>query len=123
MLIFEATSDDVQFLNEIQEAFPENMIVAKSKNFSGSTELIDVIIVLTPTILSSISILMNNMLKHRVSKMELEKNQPSEVTFKYKNDKDEYEIILKSSTISNKDELEEAVVSAMNKIKELQGYE
>jgi len=123
MLIFEATNEDVGFLAEVQNDFLDNIVVARSKNFSGSTELIDVIIVLTPTILSAVSIFMNNMLQHRISKMELGKNQPSEVTFKFKNNKDEYEIILKSSTVSSKEELNDVVENAINKIKELQGFE
>lgn len=123
MFIFEIINDDLRFLDEIQKDFPDNIVIAKSKNFSGSTDLINVIIILTPTILSSIAIFMNNLLQHKISKMQIEKNQPSEVTFKLKNDKNEYEIILKSSEISNKNELTDAIDNAINKIKELQGYE
>lgn len=123
MLIFEISNEDVVFLNELQNKYSENVVVAKSKNFSGTMELFDVIIVLTPTILSTVAIVINNILQHRISKMELNKNQPSEVILKLKNDRDEYEILLKSSTISSTDEIKGVLDDAIKRIKVLQGYE
>lgn len=123
MLLFEIANNEVDYLNEILDNFPENILMTKSKNFSGNTEIIDVVILLTPTILSTLAVCLNNILQHKVSLKEANKNQPTEVALKMKNKNNDYEIILKSSTISNEDELEKAINIAINKIKDMKDYE
>jgi hypothetical protein len=119
MLNFEINIDDIPYLGKIKENYPDNVFMMKSKNFDGSKEIIEIIITLTPAILSSVAIIMNNLLHHRISKMESEKNPPSEISFKVKNNDSDFEFVLKSSTISNIAEIDTAVANAMNKIKEI----
>lgn len=123
MLVFEIGSDEIHYLDGIAADFKENIVMTKSKNFSGGSEIFDIIIVLTPTILSSVALIMNNLLQHRLAKMEIYRNQPTEISFKVKDNNDDYEILVKSSTISNKNELEDAISNAINRIKEIKGYE
>lgn len=123
MLLFEMADNEVDYLKGIMDNFPDNILITKSKNFSGSTELIDVVILLTPTIISTLAVCLNNILQHKISLKEANRNEPTEVTVKMKNKDDNYEIILKSSTISNENELEKTINMAIDKIKDMKGYE
>jgi hypothetical protein len=67
MLTFEMNKKEIHCLDEVIADYPDNVIITHSRDFSGGMDITEVIIILTPTILSSVTLLMNNILQHKIS--------------------------------------------------------
>jgi len=123
MLIIEMKDFELTSFEPIIKTNSENFFITKCKNFGGSSELVEVLVVLTPVILTSIIGVLREIMNYKLSKKKSSQYEESEITVKVKNQIGDAEIVLKTSAISNVAELEAAIDNVLKKIDKLQSNE
>ncbi len=122
MIIIDFNEDDRNLFEDFIERYSQNIIVSKSKKFIGGSELYELLIIVTPAIISSLAIVIQNMINYKKSQYVADKSNLSEIKIRIKNDKGEYEVAFKTSLLSNKADIDELTNDIIKKIKEC-GYE
>ena len=115
MLYIKAAGTDYNFFREMEEKYSE-FIVADSKNFDGSKEIVEVFISLTPAILSSLTIIIHDILSYMKSRHKDDSKKQTEIEIEKKTSAGEYKVIVKSSEI---DDVDKAVTKTIQQIKKL----
>ncbi len=115
MLYIKAEGTDYNFFREMEEKYSD-FIVADSKNFDGSKEIVEVFISLTPAILSSLTIIIHDILSYMKSRHKDDSKKQTEIEIEKKTSAGEYKVIVKSSEI---DDVDKAVTKTIQQIKKL----
>lgn len=115
MLYIKAEGTDYNFFREMEEKYSD-IIVADSKNFDGSKEFVEVFISLTPAILSSLTIIIHDILSYMKSRHKDDSKKQTEIEIEKKTSSGEYKVIVKSSEI---DDVDKAVMKTIQQIKKL----
>lgn len=115
MLYIKAEGTDYNFFREMEEKYSD-IIVADSKNFDGSKEIVEVFISLTPAILSSLTIIIHDILSYMKSRHKDDSKKQTEIEIEKKTSAGEYKVIVKSSEI---DDVDKAVTKTIQQIKKL----
>ncbi|NBH25133.1 hypothetical protein D3Z60_04850 [Lachnospiraceae bacterium] len=115
MLYIKAAGTDYNFFREMEEKYSD-FIVADSKNFDGSKEIVEVFISLTPAILSSLTIIIHDILSYMKSRHKDDSKKQTEIEIEKKTSAGEYKVIVKSSEI---DDVDKAVTKTIQQIKKL----
>ena len=115
MLYIKAAGRDYNFFREMEEKYSD-FIVADSKNFDGSKEIVEVFISLTPAILSSLTIIIHDILSYMKSRHKDDSKKQTEIEIEKKTSAGEYKVIVKSSEI---DDVDKAVTKTIQQIKKL----
>ena len=106
---------DNEFIAQIKEKYPD-IIVADSKNFDGSKEIVEVFISLTPAILSSLTIIIHDILSYMKSRHKDDSKKQTDIEIEKKTADGEYKIIFKSSEV---EDIDKAVAKTIQQIKKL----
>lgn len=115
MVIIEFDESDLSLFEDFINQYPDNTIISSSKKFIGG-KTYELLIVLTPAIISSISMVIQNLINYKQEQYIADKNNVSELKVRVKKKDNEYEIVLKSSSIMDKDDLDELLNDTMKKI-------
>jgi len=115
MLYIKAEKDDKQFFERLCGEYPQ-IIMSSSKNFDGSSEIVEVFIELSPVILSSITIIVHDILHYMKAKYKSREDNKSEISIEKKMSDGEYKVLIKSSQI---DDVEETIRETVRQIKKL----
>lgn len=115
MLYIKAEKEDKQFFEKLCEEYPQ-IIMSSSKNFDGSSEIVEVFIELSPVILSSITIIVHDILHYMKAKYKSKEDNKSEISIEKKMPDGEYKVLIKSSKI---DDVEETIQETVRQIKKL----
>ena len=123
MILIEFVESDMDLFEDFINQYPDNIIVSSSKKFIGGTKIYELLIVLAPAIISSLSLVIQNIISYKQSQYVTDKNNVSELKIKVKNKDDEYEIAFKSSSITDKDDLNKLLNDTMKKIYMIENIE
>lgn len=115
MLYIKAEGQDYSFFKEMEERFPD-IIVADSKNFDGSKEIVEVFIALTPIVLSSITIIIHDILSYMKSRHKDDSKKQTEIKIEKKISDKEYKVVITSSEIDDVDKSVEKAIRQINKL-------
>lgn len=115
MIYIKAEGQDYFFFKELEEKF-QDIVVVDSKNFDGSAEIVEVFISLTPVVLSSITIIIHDILNYMKSKHKDNSKDQTEIKIEKKVKDGEFKLLIKSSDI---DDLDKAVTKTIQQIKKL----
>lgn len=115
MLYIKAEGSDYTFFRQLEEKYSD-IIVADSKNFDGSKEIVEVFISLTPVVLSSLTIIIHDILNYMKSKHKDDSKKQTEIEIEKKTSTGEYKMIIKSSEI---EDVDKAVAKTIQQIKKL----
>lgn len=114
MLYIKAEGQDYIFFREMEEKYPD-IIVADSKNFDGSKEIVEVFISLTPAIFSSLTII-HDILSYMKSRHKDDSKKQTDIEIEKKTADGEYKVIFKSSEV---EDIDKAVAKTIQQIKKL----
>ncbi len=115
MLYIKAEGQDYSFFREMEERFPD-IIVADSKNFDGSKEIVEVFISLTPIVLSSLTIIIHDILSYMKSRHKDDSKKQTEIKIEKKISDKEYKVVITSSEIDDVDRSVEKAIRQINKL-------
>lgn len=115
MLYIKAEGQDYSFFRGMEEKYPD-IIVADSKNFDGSKEIVEVFISLTPAILSSLTIIIHDILSYMKSRHQDDSKKQTDIEIEKKTADGEYKVIFKSSEV---EDIDKAVAKTIQQIKKL----
>ncbi len=115
MLYIRSNKDDYDFFEQLKNKYP-NISVSTSMSIDGNSQLVEVFIELTPVILSSLTIIVHEILSYMNDKRKNEKDKQSEITIEKKNKKGAYKVIVKSSDV---DDIDKALEKTIKQIKKL----
>lgn len=115
VLYIKADGQDYTFFREIEERYSD-IIVSDSKNFDGSSEIVEVFISLTPIVLSSLTIILHDILSYMKSRHKDDSKKQNEISIEKKTECGEYKIVVKSSEI---EDIDTAVAKTIQQIKKL----
>ena len=115
MLYIKGSAKDYEFFRKYEEEYSD-IVVSDSKNFDGSKELVEVFITLSPIVLSSITMILHDIISYMKSTHKDDSNNQSEIVIEKKTDDGEFRVILKSTDI---DDIDTAVASTVKQIKKL----
>lgn len=115
MLYIKANEEDYQFFQKLRNKYPD-ISITTGMNIDGNAHAVEVFIELTPVILSSLTIIIHEVVSYMKSKKKYEEKKQAEITVEKKDKKGEYRIVVKTSDI---DDVEEAVDKAVQQIKKL----
>lgn len=115
MLYIKADGQDYTFFREMEEKYSD-IIVADSKNFDGSKEIVEVFISLTPVVLSSLTIIIHEILSYMKSKHKDAAKKQNEIQIEKKTEDGEYKVVVKSSEI---EDIDKAVAKTIQQIRKL----
>lgn len=115
MLYIKAEGQDYTFFREMEDKYPD-IIVADSKNFDGSKEIVEVFISLTPVVLSSLTVIVHDILSYMKSRHKDDSKKQTEIKIEKKTVDEEYKVIVKSTEI---EDVDKAVVKTIQQIKKL----
>lgn len=116
MVIIEYAESDKELFESFIAQYPDNIVLSRSKKFIGGTEIYELLVVLTPTIISSLSLIVQNVISYKQAQYTADKGNMSELKIRVKNKDNEYEIVFKSSSITDKDDLNKLLNDTMEKI-------
>ena len=115
VLYIKAGGQDYTFFREIEDKYPD-IIVSDSKNFDGSAETVEVFIALTPAVLSSLTIILHDILSYMKSRHKDDSKKQNEISIEKKTADGEYKIVVKSSEI---EDIDKSVAKTVQQIKKL----
>lgn len=115
MLYIKAEGSDYSFFKQLEEKYAD-IIVADSKNFDGSKEIVEVFISLTPVVLSSLTIIIHDILNYMKSRHKDDSKKQTEIKIEKKTADGEYKMIIKSTEI---EDVDKAVAKTVQQIKKL----
>lgn len=115
MLYIKADGQDYTFFREMEEKYSD-IIVVDSKNFDGSKEIVEVFISLTPVVLSSLTIIIHDILSYMKSKHKNASKKQNEIKIEKRTEDGDFKVIVKSSEIKN---IDKAVAKTIQQIKKL----
>ena len=115
MLYIKAEGQDYAFFKEIEKKYSD-IFVTNSKNFDGSKEIVEIFITLTPVIMSSITIILHDILSYMKSKHKDDSKKQTEIQIEKKIADGEFKVIVTSSEIKDVDK---AVSKTIQQIKKL----
>lgn len=117
MVIIEYAESDKELFERFITQYSDNIVLSSSKKFIGGTKIYELLIVLTPTVISSLSLIVQNIISYKQAQYTADKGNMSEIKIRVKNkDNSEYEIAFKSSSITDKDDLNKLLNDTMEKI-------
>lgn len=103
MIYIKAHGSDLTFFEDLEKKY-EDILVSDSKNFDGSAELVEVFITLSPVILSSLTVIITQILSYMKAKHNDDAKKEGEIQIELKRPSGEFKIIIKSPDIDNLDE-------------------
>ncbi|WP_320968018.1 hypothetical protein [Hungatella hathewayi] len=115
MLYIEAGKKDREFFEALSDKYSD-IIVTTSKNFDGNSELIQVAIILSPLILKTIDKIIHEIVTYMSTREKVKQENPSEIIVKRQVENDKFEIVIKSSEVTD---IEKTVDEICKKIKKL----
>lgn len=115
MLYIKAEGQDYTFFREMEEKYPD-IIVSDSKNFDGSKEIVEVFISLTPVVLSSLTMIVHDILSYMKSRHKDDSKKQTEIQIEKKTVDGEYKVVVKSSEI---EDVDKTVAKTIQQIKKL----
>lgn len=115
MLYIKAEGQDYTFFREMEEKYPD-IIVSDSKNFDGSKEIVEVFISLTPVVLSSLTLIVHDILSYMKSRHKDDSKKQTEIQIEKKTVDGEYKVVVKSSEI---EDVDKTVAKTIQQIKKL----
>lgn len=118
MLYIKASHDDYAFFSNLKEKYTDDIILLSSRNFDGSSELVEIFIELTPSILLALTTIIHEIVSYMNNKNKYAQKTPdsqsSEIIIEKKENNNQFKIVVKSSDIH---EVEENVQKILNIIK------
>lgn len=115
MLYIKANEEDYQFFQELSNKYSD-ISITTGMNIDGNAHVVEVFIELTPVILSSLTIIIHEVLSYMKSKKKYVDKKQAEITVEKKDKKGEYRIVVKTSDIND---IEEAVNKTVQQIKKM----
>lgn len=115
MLYIKTDGQDYEFFKELENKYAD-IIVADSKNFDGSTEIVEVFISLTPVVLSALTIILHDILSYYKSKHKYDSKDQTEVKIEKKTKNGEFVVVVKSSSIDDVDATVEKTIQQIKKL-------
>ena len=114
MLYIKTDGSDLDFFRSLETRY-EDIIVADSKNFDGSSEMVEVFVTLTPSILTALTVIITEVLSYMKSKHADNANNTTEIQIEKKTKSGEFKVIVKSTEIKDVNESVEQVIKQIKK--------
>lgn len=115
MLYIKTDGQDYEFYKELENRYTD-IIVADSKNFDGSMEIVEVFITLTPVILSALTVILHDILSYYKSKNKYDSKNQTEIKIEKKTKNGEFKVVVKSSSIDDVDQTVEKTIQQIKKL-------
>ena len=115
MLYIKTDGQDYEFYKELENRYTD-IIVADSKNFDGSMEIVEVFITLTPVILSALTVILHDILSYYKSKNKYDSKDQTEIKIEKKTKNGEFKVVVKSSSIDDVDQTVEKTIQQIKKL-------